>query len=443
MKILVLLLVLLTPSFANHWTLVHWTSTPVQGLTAQTPQEFPHLHLQRVKTNKAERDALMAHPQVDCVDVEDAFPPVRISSAPSWGLDRIDSRAGLDNVYSHVVRNETRVTVYVVDTGIYVRHAAFEDRASFGARFAIAVDGKDLNGHGTHVAGIIGSSTHGVTRGVNLIALKAFDDAGWGEWEHIAEAFEWISNDAEGKIGVVNLSFHGHQMPPSIAMALKNLQAQGLFIVMSAGNLNGNTPCYPASSILNENIVLSVGAVDTYDPLDDDDEVYNHRALYSASGPCISLFAPGTGIISIDNYPDRLTSMSGTSQAAAFVSGVLAELLYSSVGCEAGDGSVDRSEGVKHVYQTLLDFATTDAVKDDRSYWGSSLLLYSPPKGFPQVSCELSSIPSPTSNPSPTSSPSPTSNPNNPTSNPSPTSPTSNLSNPTLGIQLFGSSRNH
>ena len=459
-----------TSQASKRWTLVHRLDYP-DGLT------HPHLGIQRVRLDPDERETLAQDPMVTCVDLEAAYQPVRLATLDafptvdretfSWALDRIDSRNGLDGIYSHVDYLDPRVTVYVVDTGIYDQHADFGGRASFGIRTSVTIDGKDRNGHGTHVAGLIGSATYGVSRGVSLVSVKAFDDAGFAALSALADAFEWIARDAQGKIAIVNMSFNLSGFPPSLILALRALQAQGIFLVGAGGNLNGLDPCFNINGLYREFTFLGVGAVDNVDPLDGDGEApLNRRSSLSASGDCLYLFAPGSSITSLANVPGGTRRMSGTSQAAALVSGALGSLLYSSVGCEAGDGSQDRSEVVRRVYQSLIDLGTQNRVWNDRSP-ANPRLLYIPPEGFSPISCvasdgspsvSLTPSPSPlvslTSSPSPlvslTPSPSPlvslTPSPSplvSLTPSPSPlvssSSPLPPTPLPSLGLYLFGS----
>ncbi len=115
------------------------------------------------------------------------------SFTPSWGLDRVDDRAGLDNDYSPLYSG-AGVKVYVIDSGIKIEHEEFQGRASFGADFINAGNWSDRNGHGTHVAGIVAGKTYGVAREASVVAVKAF--SGQGIMSDVIAAMEYVTANA-------------------------------------------------------------------------------------------------------------------------------------------------------------------------------------------------------------------------------------------------------
>ncbi|NED08079.1 S8 family peptidase, partial [Streptomyces sp. SID6648] len=95
-------------------------------------------------------------------------PKATQSSPPSCGLDRIDQRAlPLDGSYSYPRSAGRGVDVYVIDTGIDYDHPELRPRAEFGFD-AFGGDGGDEHGNGTHMAGVIGGTEHGVAKRARL-----------------------------------------------------------------------------------------------------------------------------------------------------------------------------------------------------------------------------------------------------------------------------------
>ncbi|NED51459.1 S8 family serine peptidase, partial [Micromonospora aurantiaca] len=90
-------------------------------------------------------------------------------------------------------------------TGLDVKHKEFGGRASIAwtaTRFN--GDGRDCNGHGTHVAGIIGSKTYGAAKSVKLRALRVLDCDGAGSMSDVVAAVQWLRTHA-AKPAVANM----------------------------------------------------------------------------------------------------------------------------------------------------------------------------------------------------------------------------------------------
>ena len=234
----------------------------------------------------------------------------------SWGLDRINQRnLPLDNQYSYQ-NDGSSVKAYVIDTGINASHSEFGGRVISGSTQIQDANGfLDCNGHGTHVAGTIGGSTYGVAKSVTLVPVRVLDCTGAGTFSGVIAGIDWVINDhPAGAPAVANLSLGGGY---SLAVndAIARLIADGVSVVVAAGNSNANACNYSPSSAPN---AITVGASEKAD----------NRASYSNFGNCLDLFAPGSAIVSSWIGNNTATStLNGTSMASPHVAGAAALLL--------------------------------------------------------------------------------------------------------------------
>lgn len=209
------------------------------------------------------------------------------------------------------------VNAYIIDTGIYKEHEDFQGRAVFGLDLTGEGPG-DGNGHGTHVAGIVGSKSFGVAKGVTMVEVKALNARGQGNLTTVISAMEFSVNHcrASGSKGcVINLSL-GAIRNSVINKAVKAAHEAGMVIVVAAGNSNVNA-CWNSPASAPQ--AISVGAFD-----DRTDTI----ARFSNWGSCVDIFAPGVRVCSLSNVaPYGPTVFSGTSMASPSVTGLAAILL--------------------------------------------------------------------------------------------------------------------
>ncbi len=244
--------------------------------------------------------------------------------------------------------NGAGVTVAVLDTGI-------SQLADFGNRVLARVDltpehdGFDRFGHGTHMAGIIAGSSApypGVAPGANLVSVKVAGANGATDVSVVIAGLEWIvAHKAQYNIRIVNLSFGTDSRQPysidPLDFAVERTWFSGICVVVSAGNTGSaaGTITKPA----DDPYVMTVGAADLKNTLAVTDDAV---AAFSSVGPTQDgfskpdLVAPGITIVS-DLAPNSTVAVahpaaivsgtfikgSGTSQAAAIVSGAAALLL--------------------------------------------------------------------------------------------------------------------
>ena len=256
------------------------------------------------------------------------------------------------------------VDVAVIDTGVTpVNGLRTPGKVVYGPDLSWesqAPDARHLDsyGHGTHLAGIIAGREDGVPAatqpgeqrftgvapGSRLISLKAADSNGATDVSQVIAAIDWVVDhrDRYGmKIRVLNLSYGTDGVQPSeidpLSHAVENAWRKGITVVVSAGN-GGFGDGRLNNPAINPH-VIAVGAASpsgTYGTSDDVVQPWSEHGV----GREPDVVAPGKSIISLrdpgstvdETYPDgRYGELffrgSGTSQAAAFVSGAAALII--------------------------------------------------------------------------------------------------------------------
>lgn len=313
----------------------------------------------------------------------------------TWGLDRIDQRSlPLNATY---IYNSTGAGVhaYIIDTGMRTTHTQFSNRVGNG--YTAINDGRgfaDCNGHGTHVAGTVGGTVHGVAKGVTLHAVRVLDCSGSGSNSGVIAGVNWVTANRISP-AVANMSLGGGASS-ALDTAVRNSIAAGVTYALAAGNENQNA-CNSSPARTAE--AITVGATTSADA----------RASYSNYGSCLDTFAPGSSITSAwYNSDTAVSTISGTSMASPHVAGAAALYL-----------AVNPSASPAQVAQALVDNATTNIVTSPGTGSPNRLLYVGFIGGNPGPT--PTSTPTPTATPVPPPSATPTATPVGPT--PTPTQP--------------------
>jgi subtilisin family serine protease len=251
--------------------------------------------------------ALRHHPDVAYLEQNQVFEPQFIQSPAPWGLDRIDQpNLPLNNqyVYNSLGQN---VTAYIIDSGILHTHPEFGGRAG-NVYDAFGGTGVDCHGHGTGVAGVVGSKTYGVAKGVRLAGVRVLNCTGTGTTAGLIGGINFVAS-SHPPMSVANISISG-ALSAAVNTAVNNLFASGVYVAVAAGNNNAPACNYSPGSVA---AITTVTASDQFD---------NHVA-FSNFGGCVDLYAPGRNIPTVGLSSTPVIA-NGTSIAAPHVTGTAA-----------------------------------------------------------------------------------------------------------------------
>jgi hypothetical protein len=232
-----------------------------------------------------------------------------------WGVNKIDADTS-SVLAGHSVGGElVGVDAYVIDTGVDVTHRDLHVVQHIN--FVAGSPNTDCNGHGTHVAGIIGALDNtldvvGVAPGIPMHGVKVMACDGTGWMSDVIAGVDWVTKNAKAP-AVVNMSLTGY-VSSTLDAAVKSSAAKGLFYAVAAGNF-GEDACNESPARLGgaNKGIMTVAATDQYD----------REPYWSNYGKCVDIWAPGVSIPSLKLHAGYI-SQSGTSESAPHVAGTAA-----------------------------------------------------------------------------------------------------------------------
>ena len=270
----------------------------VKGFTIQlTPKDL----------KKVRRD-----PNVKYIEQDQVMKISGTQFTAPWGLDRIDQQsAPLSGSFTYETTGST-VDAYIFDTGIKPDHNEFigRIRPGFNSITAGAAPDDD-NGHGTHVAGVVGGTRYGVAKGINIIPVKVLDKFGTGTFTQIIAGIDWAIAHHTTRPAVGNVSISG-EIAVSLDEAIKRAITDGIVIAVAAGN-NAEATVNTSPGRVTE--AITVGSITNTD----------QWSAFSNFGPEVDILAPGSSITSAWHTGlNDINVVSGTSMATPHVTGAAA-----------------------------------------------------------------------------------------------------------------------
>jgi len=263
---------------------------------------------------------------------------VKLNTRLNYSVPSVVNYLGSDPRFqwNYTAYNGSGINVAVVDTGIYKSHPALTGKVIHEKDFTGSSNPNDLDGHGTHVAGIIvsNSSTYtGIAPGVNLINVKSLTSGGVGNSFWVIDGIEWALVNNDFNISIVSMS-------AGATVEANGTNGFACFVdyivkyykvlwVNAAGNSGPSSKSIEVPADAYN--CIAVGNIDDHNTIDRSDD---SLASSSSRGPTWDIprikpdiSAPGTNIMSCNNGLVPLyVSKSGTSMATPLVSGASALL---------------------------------------------------------------------------------------------------------------------
>lgn len=240
--------------------------------------------------------------------------------------------------------NSAGILVGIVDTGIDLDHPEFAGRIAAGGKCfgtaaacaGAAALGDDNNGHGTHVAGIVAAAANGVgNTGVApnamLLPVKVLDASGSGSYTAVASG---IAYAAQQGARVISMSLGGSSPSTTLIAPLQQAAATSVIVAAAGNSGTAYAPGYPAAYATQAGIVGSmiiVGSVGPTNTISSFSQTPGNGGCVASAGATtcfkdVFLVAPGQSIYST-YMGGGYATMSGTSMATPYVSGVAARVL--------------------------------------------------------------------------------------------------------------------
>ena len=286
---------------------------------------------------------------------------VLCSQTPSTGFIRM----GVTNFpEAHINGQDNRINVdvAVLDTGIQTNHPDLNVVQWVDVVAGDGNNGNDWDGHGTHVAGIIGALDNdigvvGVAPGVNLWSVQVISPT-TSTWANVIAGMEYIATNTQIEVVNCSLASDGSATPyAAIHQAVTNLVNLGIVFVAAAGNLSEDITQGGDYGSIN-NIVPAafpeVMTVSGMDPVNNYIDYYSNYSyiwhvptLVNSPGAGIDVTEPGTDILSTYTNSGYAT-LTGTSMSCGFASGLVA--LYI-----AANGRATNAQGVYAIRQALIN----------------------------------------------------------------------------------------
>jgi thermitase len=227
-----------------------------------------------------------------------------------------------------VTTGSPSINIAILDTGVDQDHPDLAAKIVSNINLTSSPSVDDVQGHGTHVAGIAAAITDngigvaGLGYDSSIMNVKVMNDSGFGTYGGVASGIIWA---ADNGADVISMSLGAYVYSSTLEDAVNYAWSKGAVLVAAAGNEGRSTPFYPAAHA-NCIAVAATTSLDT-------------KASFSNYGDWVDVGAPGTSIYST-RKDNSYGYGAGTSMAAPYVGG-LAGLVFTTVSDTNGDGKLN------------------------------------------------------------------------------------------------------
>jgi thermitase len=338
-------------------------------LGGQAKETIPGIGVQVVTVPKGQAMAKVkgysAHPRVAYAEpdfvAQAAGGPDDQYFYEQWALTIIGAPQAWD-----VTTGSPTINIAILDTGVDLDHPDLAAKIVSNINFSSSATVDDVDGHGTHVAGIAAAMTNngigvaGLGYASTIMNVKVLGDTGAGSYSGLASGIIWAAdNGAE----VISMSLGGSSYSSTLENAVNYAWSKGVVVVAAAGNYGSTTPFYPAAYAN----CMAVAATNGWDA----------KASFSNYGDWVDVAAPGTGIYATLKN-SSYGSMSGTSMAAPHVAG-LAALVFTTVSDTSGNGKLN--DEVRSRIETTCDDIGVSGIGHGRINAAQAVGSVPPPPG--------------------------------------------------------------
>lgn len=292
------------------------------------------------------------------------LPPYKVKKVLStlnqvhgWGITQLDVPS------TWTITKGDNIYVMVIDTG-YTDHHDLEDGVIKEKCKSFLEEEKfieDKNGHSTHVTGIIGARDNhmgivGVAPKCNIINVKVLGEDGTGSFDAIKSALKYAKKI---KPHIVSMSLGATVDDPELHKLVKDLYKMNIPVIAAAGNDGRkNSVNYPGK-------YPEVICVSAYDK-------NGKPAKFNSTGREVQFSAPGVDIYSTW-LNQKYATLSGTSMATPFMTGLVALLLSKHIKQELETGQND-CKTVEQIREHLLKYADKKGVSGHDENWGYGVI---------------------------------------------------------------------